>query len=109
MPKRDQIAQATTHQRHRLSPQEKRENKLRVLTQGAASVTSSIDNAVVAKNGDIFLLTDPNGILPLGGDHAFGLYYHDCRYLSGYELTLAGATPLHTAASANWFTPLRMA
>lgn len=100
MPKQRLSARATTHQRHRLSTREKDENKQRVLTHGAPSVTSGIADAVVAKNGDLFFLTDPAGIVPLGGNHGFGLYYHDCRYLSGYDLKLAGVNPMCLVSTA---------
>ncbi|HKX28954.1 MAG TPA: glycogen debranching N-terminal domain-containing protein [Blastocatellia bacterium] len=46
--------------------------------------------AVVIKNEDIFFLCEPDGSVPLEAGHGFGLYYHDCRYLSGYELRLGG-------------------
>lgn len=94
MPKPQQSAQAVTHQRNQLSLREKHEHKQRVLTQGAPSVTGSIADAVVVKNWNLFFLSDRNGAVPLGGNHGFGLYYHDCRFLSGYEMRLAGAKPL---------------
>ncbi len=100
MPKPQQAAQAATHQRHQLSLREKHEHKQRVLTQGAPSVTGSIADAVVIKNGNLFFLTNSAGIAPLGGDHGFGLYYHDCRYLCGYDLKLAGARPLCLVSTA---------
>jgi hypothetical protein len=93
MPKRDRTAHTTTHQRRRLSPQERQEHKQRVLTQGEPSVTGSVADAVVIKNGNIFFLSDPAGSVPSEGDHGFGLYFNDCRYLSGYELKLADTTP----------------
>ena len=100
MPRECDSAHATTHQRGRLSPQEKKERKQRVLTHGAPSVTSSIADAVVLKNENLFFLTDPDGIVPKAGDHGFGLYYHDCRYLSGYEMEIAGAKPLCLVSTA---------
>ena len=100
MPKRHHAAHATTHQRHRLSQREKHEHKQRVLTHGAPSVTGSIAGAVVVKNGNLFFLADSAGIVPLGGNHGFGLYYHDCPYLSGYDLKLAGANPLCLVSTA---------
>ncbi|HXG68524.1 MAG TPA: glycogen debranching N-terminal domain-containing protein, partial [Blastocatellia bacterium] len=45
---------------------------------------------VVIKDRDIFFLTEPDGRVPLGTDHGFGLYYHDCRYLNGYVFTVGG-------------------
>ncbi len=39
---------------------------------------------------DVFFLCERDGGVPLEGKHGFGLYYHDCRLLNGYELMLAG-------------------
>jgi glycogen debranching enzyme len=58
-----------------------------------ASRVRSISGAVVAKDGDLYFLCEPDGRVPLGGSHGFGLYYHDCRFLDGYELSLAGSRP----------------
>lgn len=60
------------------------------LTQGIPSITRTIADAVVIKNENLFFLTKPDGIVPLEGTHGFGLYYHDCRYLNGYEMKMAG-------------------
>jgi glycogen debranching enzyme len=49
--------------------------------------------AVVVKNGDVFFLAQPDGQVPAAGDHALGLYYHDCRFLDGYELALGDREP----------------
>ncbi len=72
---------------------EKRERKKRVLTQGALATTTSIADAVVIKNQNVFFLTAPSGQIPLTPGHGFGLYYHDCRYLSGYVLRVADTEP----------------
>ncbi len=71
-----------------LSADEEHERKQQVLTPGTPSVTKSIADAVVIKNENFFLVTDPNGNVPLGGNHGFGFYYDDTRFLSGYEITL---------------------
>jgi glycogen debranching enzyme len=76
-----------------LEPQEKKQCKKRVLTQGTASVTQSIADAVVIKNENVFLITRPDGMVPLGGQHGFGLYYQDCRFLSGYDLQIMDYDP----------------
>jgi glycogen debranching enzyme len=57
------------------------------------SVTRSIATAIVVKEGDLFLLTEPGGFVPLSGPHGLGLYYRDCRYLNGYELQIGGVKP----------------
>jgi glycogen debranching enzyme len=56
----------------------------------APARTPSIANSLVLKDGDLFLLSEPSGDVPLGRLHAAGLYYHDCRFLDGYELRVAG-------------------
>ncbi len=76
-----------------LSPKEKRERKQLVLTKGSPSITRSIADALIQKNENIFFLTQPNGDVPLTKNHGFGLYYHDCRYLNGYELKIANLSP----------------
>ena len=72
---------------------EKSKRHQRVLTIGTPSITKGIADAVVIKNENIFFLTEPNGSVPLGEDHGLGLYYHDCRFLNGYELRLADTIP----------------
>src|SRR5438067_773027 len=71
-----------------------------LLVPGAVSMTRATAHAVVIKEGDLFFLCEPDGRLPLEAGHGFGLYYHDCRFLSGYELRLSGRKPetlVHTA------------
>ena len=50
------------------------------------------------KNGDIFFLCESDGSVPLD-NHGLGLYYHDCRYLNGYEFTLGTAQPTALVAT----------
>lgn len=69
------------------------ERKHRVLSQGLPSVTQTIADAVVLKDGDLFLITQPDGRLPSSPGHGLGLYYKDCRFLHTYELRLNGALP----------------
>ncbi len=104
MPEKEQqsgdgaIAESANHAH--LSAKQQKERKDRVLTKGAPSVVSSIADAIVLKDSDLFLLTSPDSSLPLKGGHGYGLYYHDCRYLSGYELKVAGVKPGQLVASA---------
>jgi len=62
----------------------------RVLQHGRASITSSVADAVVVKHDELFFLCDRNGDVPFDPAHGLGLYYHDCRYLDGYELRVGG-------------------
>jgi glycogen debranching enzyme len=48
-----------------------------------------IAHALVLKDQDLYFLCSPAGQVPGGGRHGLGLYYHDCRFLNGYELRLA--------------------
>jgi glycogen debranching enzyme len=52
-----------------------------------------IRDAIVIKEGDLFLLTDLEGNVPLGNLEGYGLYYQDTRYLSGYELVIENLPP----------------
>jgi len=83
-----------------LDPREVRKRKQRILTHGTPSITSSIADAVVIKDENIFLVTGPDGRIPLSQGHGFGLYYHDCRFIGGYELSIAGAAPTVLASTA---------
>lgn len=56
----------------------------------APAKTPSIADALILKDCDLFLVTRPNGDIPLDPLQATGLYYHDCRFLDGYELRAAG-------------------
>jgi glycogen debranching enzyme len=57
------------------------------------ALTPGIADAVIIKDHDLYFLSRPDGRVPLGEDHALGLYYHDCRFLNGYELLLGGRPP----------------
>jgi glycogen debranching enzyme len=76
------------------------ERKTHVLTQHTASVVGSIADAVVIKDGEPFFLCPPDGQIATGDGHGFGLYQHDTRFLAGYELQIAGATPNPLASTA---------
>jgi glycogen debranching enzyme len=76
------------------------ERKAHVLTQHTASLVRSIADAVVIKDGEPFFLCPPDGQIAADDGHGFGLYHHDTRYLSGYELEIAGTTPNSLAATA---------
>ena len=69
---------------------EQKNRKEQFLTQKRPTTASSIADAIVMKDDNVFLVTQPDGNVPLQGGHGYGLYYHDCRYLNGYEFQLAG-------------------
>ncbi len=76
-------------QTDQLSQEEKQQRKQQVLTQGRSSITRSIADAVTIKDTNVFFLTCPDGNIPVAESHGYGLYYHDCRFLNGYELRVA--------------------
>jgi glycogen debranching enzyme len=65
-----------------------------------AAVTRSIAHAVVIKDEDVFFLCQADGTVPLESNHGFGLYYHDCRYLNGYDIRIGGKPPEHLVWTA---------
>jgi glycogen debranching enzyme len=70
------------------------------LVPGVSTIEGSITDALVLKNGNVFFISQSDASVPLTGGHGFGLYYQDCRFLSGYELTISGRKPevlIHTA------------
>ncbi len=83
-----------------MQPQERHKRKEQLLTHRMPSLARSIAQAVVIKDEDVFLITERDGSVPLGGHHGFGLYYHDCRFLNGYQVTLNGQCPDVLVASA---------
>jgi glycogen debranching enzyme len=78
-------------QGHARTKRDNNERKQRLQIDGRSSVTRSIAHAVVLKDRDLFFLSEGDGSVPLKRDHGLGLYYHDCRYLSGYEFKLGAA------------------
>lgn len=75
--------------------------KQRVLSHVAPSFTSSIASAAVIKSEGMFFLMSNDGGVPVSGGHGLGLYYHDCRYLDGYELELNEGEPRVLACTAS--------
>ncbi|HKP10641.1 MAG TPA: glycogen debranching N-terminal domain-containing protein [Blastocatellia bacterium] len=71
------------------------------LMPAMAAVTRSIAHAVVVKDEDLFFLCQPDGTVPLESNHGFGLYYHDCRYLNGYDIAIGGKQPEHLVWTAD--------
>jgi glycogen debranching enzyme len=73
--------------------------KHRVLSHGLPSVSRTIADAIVVKQGDLFLIAGPDGQVPSSRTHGLGLYYHDCRFLRTYELRLNHEMPLALGAT----------
>ncbi len=81
------------------SRKKKQAHRSQLLVRGVPSVTRSIAGAICIKDGNIFFVADADGNVPLEGGHGFGLYYHDCRYLNGYQFQIADGKPIVLAAA----------
>ncbi len=77
---------------------------------GEPVVTTSAERYVMSggrashlavKEGDLFLYSNELGQVPGAENSVLGLYYRDTRYLSRYELTVAGRQPVLLSASAD--------
>ncbi len=73
--------------------------KEHILSHSSAANVQGIGDAVVAKDGEPFLICPPDGQISVEREHAFGLYHHDMRFLNGYELRIADQTLDALAAS----------
>ncbi|MGH7230604.1 MAG: amylo-alpha-1,6-glucosidase [Nitrospiraceae bacterium] len=71
-----------------------------MLTKGRPTTVESLADAIVMKHENVFFLAKPDGNVPLQDGHGFGLYYHDCRYLNGYELRIDGVMAADLSATA---------
>lgn len=67
--------------------------------------------AVVSRTRDICFVAEQDGGMRSGNQDGFGLYYHECRYLSGYQLRIAGCAPtvLFSSASKPFMTEFELA
>lgn len=59
-----------------------------------------IRDALVVREGSIFLLTDPLGNVPPGNNQGFGVYHADTRHLSAWDLSLNGIRPVMLLSTA---------
>jgi len=61
----------------------------------------NLSETIVIKDGNVFLVTLPDGRLPAGAEHPLGLWFRDCRFLCAHELEIGGRAPrLLTATDA---------
>lgn len=67
-----------------LASDQEADDKVQALTRGIA-------NAVTIKDGELFMLMNDRGEIPLHPGHGLGVYLHDMRFLSGYSLRLNGS------------------
>ncbi len=85
--------------RSQVTGRDKQARKTQLLKRGTPSVTRSIADAICIKAGNIFFVAESDGGIPVKDGHGYGLYYHDCRFLNGYELQLADSKPIVLAGA----------
>lgn len=68
----------------------------------APSAVQDIRDATLVKEGDLFLLADLEGNVPMGNTNGFGLYHRDTRFLSALDLAVQGLRPTILLSSGRW-------
>jgi glycogen debranching enzyme len=64
------------------------------------SDSADLTRTIVLKTGNTFVVSLPEGELPVLGTHPLGLYREDGRFLCGHELRIAGVRPRLLVATA---------
>lgn len=75
------------------SPASPGEREKRLLREGESSLISDIRDTLIIKAGNLFLLSDEEGNVPIGNSAGLGLYLGDTRHLSEFELILDHIRP----------------
>jgi glycogen debranching enzyme len=78
----------------------KHRRREQILAQHQPTTVRRTADAVVLKQGSLFLLATEGGDVPWTLPHGFGLFYQDCRYLDGYTLRLNGQQPTALSVDA---------
>jgi glycogen debranching enzyme len=61
----------------------------------------NLADTIVIKDGNVFLVSMPDGRLPADAEHPLGLWFRDCRFLCVHELRICNRLPrLLTATDA---------
>ena len=63
------------------------------------TLSNSIINKMVIRDGELTLVMQENGEIPIRENYGYGLYYHDCRYLSGFLMQLMDIPPTRVLSS----------
>jgi len=74
--------------------------KKALLPETEPMLIRDIRDALVVREGDVFLLTDTAGNVPPNNPNGFGLYHADTRYLSVYDFSFADARPVMLLSTA---------
>src|SRR4030043_2428028 len=82
------------------SHRRKRGGKKALLPETEPMLIRDIRDALVIREGDLFLLTDTMGNVPPNNPNGFGLYHGDTRHLSVYDFSFADARPVVLLSTA---------
>ena len=63
------------------------------------TLSNSIINSMVIRDDELTLVMKENGEIPIAENYGYGLYYHDCRYLSGFLIRLMDMPPTRVLSS----------
>lgn len=63
------------------------------------TLSSSIINNMVIRDNELTLVMQEDGEIPIKENYGYGLYYHDCRYLSGFLMRLMDIPPTRVLSS----------
>ena len=55
---------------------------------------SVLEDRVILKENRVFAVSNSSGDMPFGNDYGFGVYHLDTRFLSGFQLTVCGCSPI---------------
>jgi glycogen debranching enzyme len=63
------------------------------------TLSNSIINELVIRDNELTFVMQENGEIPITENYGYGLYYHDCRYLSGFLIRLMDIPPTQVLSS----------
>jgi glycogen debranching enzyme len=63
------------------------------------TLSTNIINEMVIRDDELMFVTQEDGEIPITENYGYGLYYHDCRYLSGFLMRLMDTPPTHVLSS----------
>ncbi|MDR7667249.1 glycogen debranching N-terminal domain-containing protein, partial [Methanosarcina sp. Z-7115] len=63
------------------------------------TLSNSIINETVIRDDELTLVMQEDGEIPITENYGYGLYYHDCRYLSDFLMRLMDTPPKRVLSS----------
>jgi glycogen debranching enzyme len=82
-----------------LEPSERKEIREAWDIYKKQTLSNSIINKMVIRDDELTLVMKEDGEIPITENYGYGLYYHDCRYLSGFLMRLMDTPPTRVLSS----------